>query len=327
MRIREFSAGDEKALTELHNSIFSYWIDLLGHQYHYRYLTEEDIRSWLADEETIESRIFIAEEDGFVGYAHCILKYEVCNGSIPTLYFRSTDWNFGQARLGVHPLSRQKGIGTKLVDHSLEYQWSIRPKVAVGHTYSDNFAAAGMLRMAGFSKHEVFYYHPFSDTQSFACSSVFAMKNLQQFMPKLQEIASLMIRDANQDDTESVRKILQENIWWNPLSHTKEWVVSYLNGEYGHQVLVAELNRQVVCAMDINVRSGEIGIAGTLSKYKRKGIGSRLFLALLERAKALGFERVLIDSGMTQREAINMYHKFGFSIERTQDAWIIELQD
>ena len=55
------------------------------------------------------------------------------------------------------------------------------------------------------------------------------------------------------------------------------------------------------------------------------GYGSAMFYKILEVMKDAGFKTAFMDSGLTQVDAIKMYERFGFTVQRRQDAWIKKL--
>ncbi|TFH11732.1 MAG: GNAT family N-acetyltransferase [Candidatus Thorarchaeota archaeon] len=59
---------------------------------------------------------------------------------------------------------------------------------------------------------------------------------------------------------------------------------------------------------------------------KGKGIGSAMFYKILLAMKEAGFKFAFMDSGMTQVDAIKMYERFGFTIQRKQNAWIKKIE-
>ena len=65
-----------------------------------------------------------------------------------------------------------------------------------------------------------------------------------------------------------------------------------------------------------------IGIGGLLPKDRCKGIGSSLLDTLLDMMRDEGFQKAIVDSGMTQTDAIKLYERFGFSFVRKQLTWI-----
>lgn len=48
------------------------------------------------------------------------------------------------------------------------------------------------------------------------------------------------------------------------------------------------------------------------SKFHRRGVGQALARAIIERAKELGYSKMMLDTGPAQREAQRLYRKFGF---------------
>lgn len=48
------------------------------------------------------------------------------------------------------------------------------------------------------------------------------------------------------------------------------------------------------------------------SKFQGRGVGQALAHAIIERAKELGYSKMMLDTGPAQREAQGLYRKFGF---------------
>jgi putative acetyltransferase len=51
-----------------------------------------------------------------------------------------------------------------------------------------------------------------------------------------------------------------------------------------------------------------------LATHRRKGLGQWMLTTLLEKARALGFERVELDTASVLKEAISLYKKNGFQL-------------
>lgn len=56
----------------------------------------------------------------------------------------------------------------------------------------------------------------------------------------------------------------------------------------------------------------EIENIGVIPEYKRKGIGSKLYNALLKEIKKRGFERIYLNCYSQNKEALNFYKQLGF---------------
>ena len=55
---------------------------------------------------------------------------------------------------------------------------------------------------------------------------------------------------------------------------------------------------------------------------RRRGIGSAMFYNILLTMKKDGYKVAFLDSGLTQIDAIKMYERFGFTIQRRQNSWV-----
>jgi ribosomal protein S18 acetylase RimI-like enzyme len=134
----------------------------------------------------------------------------------------------------------------------------------------------------------------------------------------------IMFRRATVRDAPIIAEIHQTNVWWCDECGTLDWNVRFIKGKLGHTVFVAELNGEVVGEMDY-YKDGRVGIAGVLPEFRNQGIGSAMFYKVLKAMQRAGFAFAFVDSGLTQTEAIKMYDRFGFSVQRRQNVWIRKL--
>lgn len=54
---------------------------------------------------------------------------------------------------------------------------------------------------------------------------------------------------------------------------------------------------------------------GVVKTFRNQGIGSRLLLGCLEKAKRFGFEKIELEVYADNTSAIGLYKKFGFQVE------------
>jgi hypothetical protein len=75
VKVRPFISGEERVVASIHNAAFKEWIESLGKEYDYRYITPEDVSAWIKEDHAQRESLWIAEVDGkAVGYAHCRLE-------------------------------------------------------------------------------------------------------------------------------------------------------------------------------------------------------------------------------------------------------------
>jgi ribosomal protein S18 acetylase RimI-like enzyme len=96
-------------------------------------------------------------------------------------------------------------------------------------------------------------------------------------------------------------------------------------GQKHDECLIAEINQQAIGAVWIRLFTGQehgYGFIDTqtpeicmsvLPQYRKKGIGTKLFTAMLNKLIALKYQKVSL-SVDTDNYAMKMYQKFGFSI-------------
>ena len=74
-----------------------------------------------------------------------------------------------------------------------------------------------------------------------------------------------------------------------------------------------------ICRMDrpVYLHAGVLGM-GILKEFRGRGIGRRLILAALERAREVGIERVELTVYVSNKRAIRLYKSVGFAREGVQ---------
>ncbi|MDD4901874.1 MAG: GNAT family N-acetyltransferase [Patescibacteria group bacterium] len=87
----------------------------------------------------------------------------------------------------------------------------------------------------------------------------------------------------------------------------------YLNnrGEF----LMAMLNDEIIgmgALRKINEQTAEIKRMRVDLKYQRQGIGSTILDRLIDRARELGYEKIILDTNTNQAAARRLYEKYGF---------------
>lgn len=322
MQIRQYRPGDEVDIAKIHNDAFQVLINSLPAIYQYGSVSPEEVVDWVNSESI---KIWIVEaQSQVIGYAQTRVEVERGKQDVPVLQFMpARSWDMNQSNLAVHPSYQRKGVGVFLVESILrEYLGTVEFVTAL--TFSDNMAGERLLQNLGFTLHDAFYYEPFSNEYPLTNSSIYASLKLESLKPPENLNKEVMFRRAVLRDAPSIAEIHQSNVWWCDECGTLDWSVRFIKRKFGHTVFVAELNGEVVGEIDY-LRDGRIGIGGVLPDFRNQGIGSTMFFELLRVMQKAGFEIAFADSGLTQIEAIKMYERFGFSIERRQNTWVKNL--
>lgn len=322
MLIRTYRKGDESGIALVYNSAFKEEIETLPEIYKCNEVSALDVQSWVKD----GADFWVVElERRIVGYVQIRVIIEKGMREIPTLQIISPrKWTLEQSNFAIDSEYQRKKIGTQLMEKILEiYRNTVEFILAV--TFSDNHGAEQFFEKNGFAQHDAYYFPDFSEDYPMMNSSVYEVLGLTNL--KKPEILNedIKFRRATLEDTEAVTRIHRQNVWWSKESNSIEWNRDYIEGKFGHTVYVAELEHKVVGSID-HYKDERIGIAGVLPHMTGKGIGSTMFYRILHTMKEAGYKYAFMDSGMTQEEAIRMYQRFGFEIQRKQNAWIRKLR-
>jgi ribosomal protein S18 acetylase RimI-like enzyme len=141
-----------------------------------------------------------------------------------------------------------------------------------------------------------------------------------------------MIRDATPSDYPAVGELMRAFIRWHYERHASDRAIidSYfdpvayeaelqsLPGHYGPPdgaMLVAEAEGRVVgCVALKPLADGACEMKRLFvdSSAHGLGFGNALARAIVERAKALGYSKIMLDTGPLQAEAQTLYRKLGF---------------
>ena len=141
-----------------------------------------------------------------------------------------------------------------------------------------------------------------------------------------------MVRDATPQDYPAVAELMRAFIRWHYERHAsdREVIDSYfdpeayeaelrsLPGAYAPPrgaLLVADLGGQVVGCVALKALGNgacEMKRLFVAPQAHGSGQGAALANAIIERAKALGYSRMMLDTGPLQVEAQTLYRKLGF---------------
>ncbi|MFX1481964.1 MAG: GNAT family N-acetyltransferase [Promethearchaeota archaeon] len=315
MEVRQFQLGDENAVVGIYNETFKHYIETLPEVYDYRPISVESVL------EVVENKsgdLWVVEVNGrVVGFTQCEVVFE--EGE-KTVWLTVRPEDIGQSTIAILPEFQRRRCGSELIRRVLENYKKNGTKIAVALVYDDNPIGESFLKNLGFVDHDVFQLS--SQTKPMANSTVCVRYNLVDAVEVPEPNIDVKFRNANKDDVEAIAYIHERNVWWCDECSTGEWSLKYIRGELGHRVIVAETGDGIIGVADYIISSGRIGLGGVLPEYQSQGVGSALFATLLNAMRDAGLETAFVDSGLTQEEAIRMYERFGFQMERKQNCWV-----
>jgi len=322
MGVRQFQTGDEIAVASIYNNAFKEAIETYPEIYQMEEVSPGDILNWMQE----STKIWVIERDEqIVGYAQVCVEIEQGKRDIPILQIISSrKWTLEQSNIAVLPEYQRQGIGSKLLQEIIERYKDTVELVSV-LTFSDNLCAEQFFEKNGFTKHDLYYFAEYSDDKPLMNSSVYETLELENLQAPANLNPDITFRLATNDDAEAVTEIHRQNVWWHEDSNSLEWNREFIQGKFGHTVFVAEYEGEVVGSIDY-YKDERVGIAGILPHMTKKGIGSAMFYNILLAMKEAGFKFAFMDSGLTQVDAIKMYERFGFTIQRKQNAWIKKIK-
>jgi GNAT superfamily N-acetyltransferase len=158
----------------------------------------------------------------------------------------------------------------------------------------------------------------------------------------------MIIRRADsKQDLEAVAQLMRAFVEWHYQRHSadRHIIDSYfdpakfaaeladLPGEFAPpsgELLIAEENRRIggcVALRSLGGEACEMKRMFVAPQLHGRGVGLLLGRAIVERAKELGYRRMLLDTGPAQREAQGLYRKLGFKHVEPYYDLSPELQD
>lgn len=306
MEIRMFQKQDIYGIADLINEV--YCVEKVG-----GVTTVEELNQWFDEPgEEIRENTFVAlQDEKIIGYnALCHVKGE----SFIHVYSYGT----------VHPNWRRKGIGTKLVTHSIEHLRTRAEKENQTITYDQMVRThiKGQNELAqkiGLSKH--------TDLLSYQCKY---LEELDVTLPKGYSIIIPTIDDATDWAT-----INNDAFSWRPnASHLTEESVRYefASSEYSEQFYLLCINesRERVGLLSSYISNEKKGVISTIAvhrKYQGQGIGKALLREVMNRMKREGVTevRLTVDT-QNPTSAINLYENHGFSFDKQIIEYIYPIQ-
>ena len=135
----------------------------------------------------------------------------------------------------------------------------------------------------------------------------------------------LLITPFHPDDQTAVRQLILVGLveHWGFLDSTKNPDLENIAVSYaGATFLVARLGNDIVgtgALVPHQAGTAEIVRMSVAQQQRRSGIGRRILDALVEQARAQGFQRVILETTATWQEVIEFYLRCGFRITHDQD--------
>ncbi len=131
---------------------------------------------------------------------------------------------------------------------------------------------------------------------------------------------SLVIRPFQPEDQEEVKTLILSGLadHWGTLDPTKNPDLNNIARSYADAIfLVARLDGRIVGTGALVPRAedtAEIVRMSVSADLRRMGIGKRILLELICRAKAQGFSRIILETTATWAEVITFYRGMGFRL-------------
>jgi len=125
-------------------------------------------------------------------------------------------------------------------------------------------------------------------------------------------VLSVVIRDYNVKDFKDILEIDREA--FSPRNPVYD---VYVYVTFGSDLLVADIGGKVVgyiAIMSINEDEAKIISFAVKKEFRGMGIGKRLLASAIERCKAKGKKRILLEVRVSNVVAQNLYKKMGFEI-------------
>jgi len=127
-----------------------------------------------------------------------------------------------------------------------------------------------------------------------------------------EDLKNLIIKKMGVDDVDEVVEIENQ-------SFSDPWKKEFFLDEISNALaypLVAKLNQNVVGYACLWIFLGELQIANiaVTPLFRKKGIGKKIMEKIISYAELNFLKRITLDVRESNKEAINLYNKFGFKI-------------
>lgn len=320
IKIRPFELGWEKAVCDIHNAAFDYYIRGFGELYGYHHITSSEVLTWLHPlnaprlfpvAKKFEQGLWVAFiDDTPVGYVCCQLEQDSENSDL-SLVYEETKEELGQSKIAVLPNYQRKGVASALLEQTMIHYHLRGARRAIILIYNDNKPASALMEKFNFERDDLY--------------AVLAECDLGLPVHNVPKTENIVIRELQETDYGDLRRIFQSrpDVGLAPsIQQLKDWYS--MVDPWAEVSLVAEINNKVVGCMEFT-KNGLLGIPGVLPSYQNKGIGSMLFSQLLKSMQAKNKVKALSDTGSMLPEAIKMYNRFGFNITRQLNEWAKKL--
>ena len=309
-----------QAICDIHNQSYKYWIENLGDTYGYHSVTADDVQSWVTTSSNFIAIAFI--EKSPVGYTHYSIEELSGDNSIKNLVFVETKESLGQSKLAVLPTFRRLGVAQALIEFTCNHAVELGAETAMIFTYNTNKPLKGLLSKLGFNHFKFQYYERYSNDNPICMDSVLAELDLTSTLPNVPQNEQVLIRNIDEKDLEGMRTVFGEcrPDVFGP-APTLEQILGWFHAKWAVETLVAEMDGKIIGCMEYT-SAGIVGIPGVLNEYRGSGIGSTLFFQLLRSMQKRGMATVIADTGFIMEEAIRMYKRFGFSLNRELWSWL-----
>ena len=129
-------------------------------------------------------------------------------------------------------------------------------------------------------------------------------------------LMDIVIREANREDTELLRRIEAGDGYPYPYKKTNEDYEKYM--DEGDEFFIAEADDapagyiSMVDCIYLGRTVCRLHLLAVLKEYQGKGIGTRLIQHFEEQAKSRGYHRIIINVYQDNEEAIKFYEGKGY---------------
>jgi ribosomal protein S18 acetylase RimI-like enzyme len=143
-------------------------------------------------------------------------------------------------------------------------------------------------------------------------------------MPESSSLPEVKFSTLRPEDQGEVRELILAGLadHWGVLDPSKNPDLEDMAAAYpGGTTLVARMEGRIVATGTLVPRgegNAEIVRMSVAADHRRMGLGSRVLGELLDRAKAEGFRRIVLETTSTWTEVIAFYTKAGFRITHNQ---------
>jgi putative acetyltransferase len=110
---------------------------------------------------------------------------------------------------------------------------------------------------------------------------------------------------------------------WGFIDPTKNPDLNHIAASYQDEIfLVAWKNDEIIGTGALIRRShgtAEVVRMSVANQYRRQGIGRQILECLIEKARSLGYNQIILETTQTWKDVMAFYLSFGFRITHSQD--------